>query len=154
MSDRISENELREKIDSLSEETGVRFTPNFCYGAFGVQIMIPNSAGCVTDFIGLGTKKETYHELNTIQRYLCKNDPRFEKYQISKCIHRDSLNRYEDKKDVSVMHEITKTKRGKEIISYFCSACHRNDLTQKEFKKSHIPITFKGLRTKTRGLQN
>jgi len=147
-SDRVSENELREKIDSLSEETGVRFTPNFCYGAFGVHILIPNSAGCVRDFIGLGTKKETYHELETIQRYLCKNDPRFANDQISNCIHRDSLNHYEGKKDVSVMHESITTKKGREIKTYFCSGCYRKDLTEKEFKKSKIPITYRGLKKK------
>lgn len=146
--DRVSERELRDSIDSLSEQTGVRFTSNNCYGAYGVQIMIPNSAGCVTSFIGLGTKRETYNELNTIRQYLCDNDERFKKYQVSKCMHRDSLNGYEGKKDKSVMHEIITTKRGKEIKSYWCSACHRKDLTEKDLKKSKVPITWKGQQTK------
>lgn len=147
MSNRVSERELIDTIDSLSEQTGVRFTPNFCYGAYGVQIMVPNSAGCVTSFIGLGTKRETYNELNTIKQYLCDNDERFKKYQVSKCTHRDSLNHYEGKKDKSVMHEITETngRTHKITKSYWCSACHRGDLTLKDFEKSKVPITFKGL---------
>lgn len=89
---RISQKTLEDKIDSLSKQTGVRFVPNFCYGAYGVHILMPNGAGAVTTFIGLGTKKETFQELTTIQQYFGDNDKRFEQYLISSCTHRDSLN--------------------------------------------------------------
>lgn len=145
---RVSEKDLRDEIESFSEQTGVCFSPNFCYGSYGVQIMIPNSAGCVSDFIGLGTKRETYEELRTISQYFCETDKRFDKYKISKCMHRDSLNHYEGKKDVSVMHEYTQTKRGKEIKTYHCSACHRKDLIKQDYIKSKIPITWRGLKNK------
>ena len=147
MSYRVSEKDLKESIADFSETTGVRFELYCAYGSYGVNIMIPNSGGCVYTLIGLGTKKETFQELNMIQRYFCDTDKRFDKYKVSNCIHRDSLNHYEGKKNVSVLHSYTEKKRGKENTVYWCSACgNKNSLTEKDLKKSQIPITWRGLR--------
>ena len=148
MSYRISESDIDQALIELSDQTGVCFKRYSAYGSTGVNIHIPNSAGCITTLIHLGTKKETFNELNMIRRYLSDDDDRFDKYKISNCTHRDSLNSFDGKKNVSVCHEITKTIRKKEIKSYYCSGCHAENLSFKDFKKSQIPITYRGLRNK------
>ena len=147
MTYRISEKDLLEIISDFCNETGVKFQLHCVYGAYGVQIRLPNSAGCVSDFIGLGTKKETFEKLQTIRRFFCNTDSRFNRDKVALCQHRDSLNRYEGKKNVSVINHYTEKKRGKELDVFYCCGCGKTDLTQKDLKKSEIPITYRGLRT-------
>ncbi len=140
---RISQQMLENKIDQISNIMGIRFVPNFCYGAYGVQILCPNTAGGVRDFIGLGTKSETWYAIDTAINALSLTDyAKAKKDLISSCRHRDEFNRFEGKQNQSVMHEHT-DKKG--IKSYWCSGCHRSDLTIADMKKSCQPVTHKYL---------
>jgi len=139
---RVSQKMLEDKIDQISDIMGIRFVPNFCYGAYGVHILCPNTAGGVRDFIGLGTKSETWYAIDTALSALDLTNGKASKYLISSCRHRDEFNRFEGKQNQSVMHEHTDKKGAK---SYWCSGCHRSDLTIADFEKSSVPQTHKYL---------
>ncbi len=140
MTERITDSDLERALKRLNDVSKVNYEFNNAYGYSQLAHTLPNSGGISTVSNG-NTKKELYYQIQFALDIL--HNDKESKINKFNCRHRDEFNRFEDKRDCSMIYVIKDDK--KKTTRFYCRACGQ-DVTELDFKKSKIPITYEAMK--------
>ena len=131
MTERITDSDLQGALDRLNEVSKVNYVQNGAYGYSQLAHTLPSQGGISTVSNG-NTKKELYYQIQFALDILHnEKESRLNKFN---CRHRDEFNRFEGKRDCTMISENVNHR-------FHCRACGQT-VTEQDFKKSNIPITY------------
>ncbi len=140
---RFSPKDIERAIENLNKVSKVKYQSNGAYGYTQLAVSIPNSSGCISTMSNGNTKKELYYQIQFVLDWI-RNESSAH-YNMNNCRHRDELNHFEGKKDISLIREYTDKKSNEK--TYQCSCC-RQEFTEIDFKQNHKPISYDTIRKK------